>query len=172
MLRTLTLPIIAFAAATGVASADPASPDFVVIKMEQSVDASVDATWARVGGFCDIAEWLQIPDGCEIVTGEDGEVGAIRTVGNEVLVGKSQYSYTYTVPGAEDRPYIYYHGTIEAVPAGDDATTLHYTLTWDQSLIDGTAEEKATRVARYKAIFTRALGNMKTLAEGGELPAR
>ena len=44
----------------------------------------------------DIGEWFQIP--CTITQGKDGEFGAVRSVANEILVGKTELSYTYTQP--------------------------------------------------------------------------
>lgn len=72
--------------------------------------------WKRVGKYCDIAEWLQIPAGCKVLSGVEGEVGSVRSVANEVLVGKTELSYTYTQTVRAGRPYNFYHGTLEARP--------------------------------------------------------
>ena len=61
--------------------------------MTIDVNASVDKVWARIGKYCDIGEW-GIP-GCTILSG-NGDVGTVRSIGNEILVGKTQYSYTPT----------------------------------------------------------------------------
>ena len=50
---------------------------------------------ARRGSICAISEWLQIAAGCQITAGKDGEFGAVRSVAGEVLVGKTDLSYTY-----------------------------------------------------------------------------
>ncbi|MEZ5937753.1 MAG: SRPBCC family protein [Hyphomonadaceae bacterium] len=148
-----------------------ANPTYAVIPMEIDVDGPIDKVWARVGKYCDIAEWFQIASGCSITAGKDGEVGAVRTVGKEILVGKTPYSYTYTQPVRNDRPYNLYHGTLEARAIGADKTRLVYTLMYDNSMLPDDAARTAD-IERRRAAFMGALRNMKTLAEGGTLPPR
>jgi hypothetical protein len=125
--------------------------------------------WKRVGKYCDIGEWLQVA--CTITAGKDGEFGAVRSVAREILVGKTELSYTYTQPVAEGRPYIMYHGTLEARPLTATTSKLVYTLVYDNStLADDAARERDMNQRR--TTFTRALDNMKILAEGGTLPPR
>jgi len=144
-------------------------PNYVTITLETTVNKPVADVWKRIGGYCTISEWLQIAAGCKILSGTDNEVGAVRSVGGEVLVGKTQYSYTYTQTVRAGRPYNLYHGTIEARPVTPTTTKLIYTLIYDNSMLpDDAAREKDT--ASRTAVFTRALSNMKTLAEGGTLP--
>src|ERR1700726_4638041 len=64
-----------------------ASPTYTSIPMEITVNRSAAEVWKRIGKYCDVSEWLQIPAGCKITSGTDGEFGAVRTVGAEVLVG-------------------------------------------------------------------------------------
>lgn len=140
---------------------------YVSIPLEITVNRPAAEVWKRVGKYCDIGEWLQVP--CTITSGKDGEFGTVRSIGNEVLVGKTELSYTYTQPVREGRPYNLYHGTLEARPLTATTSKLVYTLVFDNSLLaDDAARErdKAQRTAQ----FTRALENMKTLAEGGTLP--
>ena len=145
-----------------------ASPTYVSIPMEITVDRPAAEVWKRIGGYCAIAEWFQIPN-CTITQGKDGEFGAVRSVANEVLVGKTELSYTYTQPVREGRPYNLYHGTLEARPLTATTSKLIYTLVYDNSMLpDDGAKEKDK--AQRTATFTRALQNMKTLAEGGTLP--
>jgi hypothetical protein len=40
----------------------------------------------------------------------------VRSIGNEILVGKTDLSYTYTQPVRTGQTYILYHGTLEAKP--------------------------------------------------------
>lgn len=148
------------------------NPNYVSIPMEIVVNKPVADVWKRVGKYCDIAEWLQIPSGCQITSGTDGEFGAVRTVGAEILVGKTEYSYTYTQPVREGRPYNLYHGTLEARAIDDKTSKLIYTLIYDNSLIAGDEAAKKADIDRRRAAFTRALNNMKILAEGGTLPPR
>jgi len=144
-----------------------ASPTYTSILMEVAVAKPAADVWKRVGKYCDIGEWLRIP--CTITSGKDGEVGAIRSVANEVLVGKTELSYTYTQPVREGRPYNLYHGTLEARPVTATTSKLVYTLFFDNSMLADNAARDADR-ARRTAQFTQALENMKILAEGGTLP--
>ena len=57
-----------------------ASPTYTSIPMEITVNRSAAEVWKRIGKYCDISEWLQIPAGCKITSGTDGEFGAVRTV--------------------------------------------------------------------------------------------
>jgi hypothetical protein len=147
------------------------NPDYVSIPMEITVNKPVADVWKRVGKYCDIAEFLQFPGGCQMLSGKDGEIGAVRSVGNEVLVGKTEYSYTYTQAPREGRPYNMYHGTLEARAIDASSSKLIYTVFYDKSLVAGDAAAKEADVERRRKAFTRALTNMKTVCEGGTLPA-
>ena len=93
----------------------------------------------------------------------------MRSVANEILVGKTELSYTYTQPPRVGVPYNLYHGTLEARPVTATTSKLVYTLMFDNSMLaDAAARERD--LASKTALFTRALQNMKTLAEGGTLP--
>lgn len=143
------------------------NPHYVAIPMSITVNASADAVWARVGKYCDIGEW-GIPN-CTILSGDGNSLGTVRSIGHEVLVGKTKYSYTYTQPVREGAAYNLYHGTLEAVPLTDKTTRLNYTLVFDNSnLADDAARNKD--IDKRRARFTGMLKNMKTLAEGGTLP--
>ena len=131
------------------------------------MNAPVDAVWARVGKYCDIGEW-GIPN-CTILSGDGNSLGTVRSIGHEVLVGKTKYSYTYTQPVREGVAYNMYHGSLEAVALTDKTTRLNYTLVFDNSnLADDAARNKDIDNRRTR--FTRMLENMKTLSEGGTLP--
>jgi hypothetical protein len=144
-----------------------AAPTYVSIPLEIAVNRPAAEVWKRVGKYCDIGEWLRIP--CTITSGKDGEFGAVRSVANEVLVGKTELSYTYTQPVREGRPYNLYHGTLEARPVTATTSKLVYTLFFDNSMLADDAAREADK-ARRIAAFTTALENMKILAEGGTLP--
>jgi hypothetical protein len=144
-----------------------ANPTYISIPLEITVNRPAAEVWKRVGKFCDIGEWLRIP--CTITSGKDGEFGAVRSVGAEVLVAKTELSYTYTQTVKAGRPYNLYHGTLEARPVTATTSKLVYTLIFDNSMLaDDAAREKDK--TQKTAIFTRALENMKILAEGGALP--
>ena len=172
----LALPMTAAAQAPAPAAAANANivvdnPTYMTIPLEIDVNRPAAEVWKRIGKYCDIGEWLQIPGGCKILSGTDGEVGAVRSVANEVLVGKTPLSYTYTQTVRAGRPYNLYHGTLEARPVTDKTSKIVYTLMFDNSMLaDEAAREKDK--ASKTATFTRAIQNMKILAEGGKLPAR
>lgn len=144
-----------------------AAPTYTSIPLEIAVNRPAAEVWKRVGKYCDIGEWLRLP--CTITSGKDGEFGAVRTVGAEVLVGKTELSYTYTQTVRNDRPYNLYHGTLEARPVTASTSKLVYTLFFDNSMLADEAAREADKARRTTA-FTRALENMKILAEGGTLP--
>jgi hypothetical protein len=144
-----------------------ANPTYISIPLEIAVNRPAAEVWKRVGKFCDIGEWLRIP--CTITSGKDGDFGSVRSVGNEVLDGKTELSYTYTQTVRAGRPYNLYHGTLEARPVNATTSKLVYTLMYDNSMLaDDAAREKDK--TQKTATFTRALENMKILAEGGTLP--
>ena len=147
------------------------NPTYVSIPLEITVNKPAAEVWKRVGKYCDIAEWLRIAAGCQITSGKDGELGAVRSVANEILVGKTELSYTYTQPVREGRPYNLYHGTLEARPLTATTSKLLYTLVYDNSMLADDAAREKDKASRT-ATFTRALQNMKILAEGGTLPPR
>lgn len=144
-----------------------ANPTYVSIALETMVNRPAAEVWKRVGKYCDIGEWFQLP--CTITAGKDGELGAVRSVANEVLVGKTELSYTYTQPVRAGRPYDLYHGTLEARPVTATTSKLVYTLVFDNSMLADDAARERNKEQRT-ATFTRALQNMKTIAEGGTLP--
>src|SRR3984885_7722843 len=175
ILKTFSALAIAFVGLANVASSQappPAplavpNPTYVAIPMEISVNRPAAEVWARVGKYCDIGEWLQIP--CTITAGKDGEFGAVRSIGPEILVGKTELSYTYTQPVKAGQAYNLYHGTLEARPVTATTSKLVYTLVFDNSMLaDDAARDKDK--AQKTAQFTQALENMKILAEGGTLP--
>src|SRR6202163_2406675 len=94
-----------------------ASPTYTSIALEITVNRPAAEVWKRVGKYCDLGEWLQVPAGCKIISGKDGEFGAVRSVGGgEVLLGRTELSYTYTQTPKEGTPFNLYHGTVEERP--------------------------------------------------------
>jgi hypothetical protein len=161
----------AFAQAPAPAPLQTPNPHYVSIPLEITVNRPAAEVWKRVGKYCDLGEWLQVP--CVITSGKDGEVGAVRSLLNgvviEILVGKTAMSYTYTQPVREGQRYNLYHGTVEAVPVSATTSKLLYTLVFDNSMLaDDAARQKDLQ--QRTAMFTRAINNMKTIAEGGKLP--
>ena len=95
------------------------NPHYASLPMSIVVDAPVQKVWARVGKYCDIGEWGF--RSCDLIFGQEGEIGAVRTAGHSVIVGQTQYSYTYTQPLRATGLYPMYHGTLEARPLGSGA---------------------------------------------------
>ena len=147
------------------------NPTYISIPLEIAIDRPAAEVWKRIGKYCDIAEWLQIPAGCKMLSGGEGEVGSVRSVANEVLVGKTEFSYTYTQTVRDGRPYNLYHGTLEVRPVTDKTSRLYYTLIYDNSMLPDDGAREKDKAART-ATFTRAIQNIKTLAEGGKLTPR
>ena len=177
-LLVTALPVAAQAPAPGTPA--PASPNanivvdnptYITIPLEIAVDRPAAEVWKRIGKYCDIGEWLQIAAGCKMLSGVEGEVGSVRSVANEVLVGKTELSYTYTQPVRAGRPYNLYHGTLEVRPVTDKTSKIVYTLMYDNSMLPDDAAREKDKASRT-GVFQRAMANMKTLAEGGKLPER
>jgi hypothetical protein len=152
------------------------APTYISIPLEVMVNKPAAEVWKRVGKFCDIGEWLRIGN-CTITAGKDGEFGAVRSVAGEVLVAKTELSYTYTQTSAYQArggrggpvPYNLYHGTLEARPVTATTSKLVYTLFFDNSMLADDAAREADRSGKART-FQGALDSMKILAEGGTLP--
>ena len=172
-LFTDSLDLAVYAQAPAPAALQIANPHYVSIPMEITVNKPVADVWKRVGKFCDIGEWLpQLA--CTMQSGKDGELGAVRSLAGgrvlEILVAKTEYSYSYAQPVREGQPYNMYHGTLEARAITPTTTKLLYTLMLDNSTVPGDDAAKERDLQNRKTNFTRALENMKILAEGGTLP--
>lgn len=78
--RTIAAGVAALAGAASLAAAQapaPAAPTpntnivvdhptYLVIPLEIAIDRPAAEVWKRIGKYCDIAEWLQIPAGCKM----------------------------------------------------------------------------------------------------------
>ncbi len=150
----------AAAAALGVASSAQAA-DFVRIPLETTVNAPADVAWKKVSGYCDIGAWFKTT--CEITSGKDGEVGAVRVIAGrvtEVLVAKTAWSYTYSQPKSP----IDYHGTLEIRPVDKKTSKLLYTLVYDAAGLPDPSKKDADIANRTKQ-FTGLLQTIKAVAE-------
>ena len=142
------------------------NPAYVTIPLEITVNRPAAEVWKRVGKFCDIGEWMQAS--CTIVSGNGG-VGSLRTVGGAVNVSETELSLIYVQRVHTDQPYNFWHGTIEARTLTATRSKIFYTLLYDNSMLPDDAAREKDRDQRT-AMFTLAIQNMKTLAEGGTLP--
>lgn len=160
--------LAAAALGAGLMAAAPAAfaAEYAVIKLDTTVNAPIDQVWSKVGGYCQIQDWLKQLAPC-VLTG-DGGLGSVRKLGaqgiTEVMVAQTRYSYTYAQP-TEPGLGILYHGTLSAEPIDKGHTKLMYTVVWDDEP-DGAQDKKDQDKARRTASFTTALANMKALAEG------
>ena len=73
----------ACAAALALAAPAHAAGDYVAIVQETEIAAPAETAWAKVKGYCDIGAWLKTT--CEITSGKDGELGAVRTIAGRVV---------------------------------------------------------------------------------------
>jgi hypothetical protein len=158
-MRPLLLLLCALAAAPAAA----ATPDYVTIAHDVVVDRPVAKVWARIGGWCAIADWLKVT--CETTSGA-GEVGSVRRLNGttlEAMVAKTATSYTYwQTAGAMGAAA--FHGTLAAQPEGKGKTRLTYTVFYDAALLPSDAERAAQR-KRLDTRFVEPLAEMKKLAE-------
>jgi Polyketide cyclase / dehydrase and lipid transport len=157
----LKIAAAALAAITLAAGAARAA-DFVSIPLETTVNASADAAWPKISGYCLIGTWFKTT--CTIA-GTEGQVGSVRTIAgriNELLVAKTAWSYTYSQPKSP----IDYHGTVEIQPIDKGHSKLLYTLVYDaDALPKHEAEDKAADKASRTKQFTGLLATMKAAAE-------
>lgn len=160
------LCVVAAAVVAPVATA--AEPDYRTIRMEIDVARPAKEVWAKVGKYCDIAEWLKLD--CKITAGDGSSIGTVRALAGgrvlEILVAQTELSYGYTQPVQEGRPYDLYHGFMEARPTGTNSSKIIYTLFYDASNLADAAAKDAD-VARRRAAFEKALQEMKRIAEAG-----
>lgn len=179
-------PAVAVVPPTAVAPAPPAAPapvatpvaapvaapapkpNYVAIPMSIEVNKSAKDVWAKVGGWCDISNWITPTGGVPcVVTSGAGEVGSVRLIAGrvtEVMTAKSEFGYGYTQPNVEGKWYNLYHGFMEVRPVTATTSKIYYTLVQDHAdKADQAAIDKD--VARLKGQFEGALANMKKLAE-------
>jgi hypothetical protein len=144
-----------------------ANPHYVSFALTQNVNAPADTVWSHIGKYCDIDKWA-FPD-CKLLAG-DGGYASVRSIVNEVLIAKTDHSYSYTQPVRKDAKYNLYHGTLEAVPVTAKTSRLVYSFFYDNSMLADDAA-RAAEIATRKKRFTSFLLNMKTLGEGGKVTA-
>ncbi len=141
------------------AAPDKKPADYASVVQDITVDKPIDLVMKKTAGYCDIAGWFKTT--CVYTVGTGG-VGTNRLIGgriNEILVAKTERSYTYAQPLSP----ISYHGTVEYVPEGDK-TRIVYSLFWDLSAdTDQAAKDKD--VSGRKAMFANVLKIMKAAAE-------
>lgn len=157
-----TLIAACAAAVVGTAFAEP---EYTRIELSIDVAKPAKEVWQKVGGYCDIAEWLDVD--CEITSG-DGGMGTVRVLAGgrvtEILVAQTELSYGYTQPAREGQFYNLYHGFMEVRPVTDRTSKVLYTLVYDISDKPDQAAKDAD-IARRRGMFENALKNIKAIAE-------
>lgn len=155
----------ALCAAALVATANAADPQYTTVELEIDIDRPAAEVWAKVGGYCDIENWIE-GLACEITSG-DGGMGTVRVLAGriiEILVAQTELSYGYTQPVVEGQFYNLYHGFMEARPVTASTSKMLYTLVYDVSNLADQAAVDAD-IARRRGMFETALANMKAIAE-------
>jgi hypothetical protein len=142
-----------------------AAPEYTTIELTIDIAKPAAEVWAKVGGYCDIAEWLKVD--CMITSGNGG-MGTVRVLAGgrvtEILVAQTALSYGYTQPAPEAQFYNLYHGFMEARPVTDRTSKMIYTLIYDISDKPDQAAKDAD-IARRRGMFEGALQNIKAIAE-------
>lgn len=151
------------AIAVAVLAADPVqAAEYTTIILEKMVDRTPDQTWAKIGPYCAIAQWLKVT--CVITAGNGVSVGSNRLLNgnnNEIMIAATPYSYSYTQPSTT----ILYHGTLAVEPMDRGRKTkIVYTLFYDQAPL-GTEQAKAENRTQRSKRFDEALDAMKAMAE-------
>lgn len=143
------------------------SPNYTTMALEILINRPATETWARVGRFCDLKEWLDRD--CTITFGKDGELGAVRTLAGgviEPIVAVTPMSYTYTFPVRVGIPYTMQHNTLEARVVDANTSKIVYSFFWDNSAL--TQAQREAEVAARRERLTPALERMKSIVEGGK----
>jgi hypothetical protein len=167
-MKPLRSALLAAAVAAVAAMAAPAfaEPEYATIELSIDIAKPAKEVWAKVGGYCDIAKWLNNVD-CVITSG-DGGMGTVRVLAGgrvtEILVAQTELSYGYAQPAREGQFYNLYHGFMEVRPVTDRTSKMLYTLVYDVSDKADQAAKDAD-IARRRGMFEGALQNMKALAE-------
>lgn len=163
MYQLAALPFLALFALALPALA--AEPDYRTIRMEIDVAKPAAQVWKKIGGYCDISNWLDAD--CKITAG-DGDIGTVRSLSGgavlEIMVAATPLSYGYTQPAVEGKFHNLYHGFLEARPISTTTSKLLYTLYLDVSDKPDAASKEAD-ISSRRARFEGALKTMKKISE-------
>ncbi len=77
-LRHLLTGVIALMASCSAA----AQPDYYRLELDIAIIKPAAEVWSKVGGYCDISEWLGLD--CEITQG-DGGIGTVRVLNGTIV---------------------------------------------------------------------------------------
>jgi len=149
-------------------SAMAATPVWNTILLEKVVDRTPDQTWAKIGPYCAIQQWLKLKS-CVLTSGNQISVGTNRRLNgktDEIIVAATPYSYSYAQQPSDIQPAspIFYHGTLAVEPLDrGKKTKIVYTLFYDISGL--TPEQRAADRANRIQRFGEGLEIMKQMAE-------
>lgn len=138
------------------------------ILLEKVVNRTPDQTWAKIGGYCAIQQWLKLQS-CVVTAGNGVAVGTNRRLNgktDEIIVAMTPWSYTYAQQPSEVQPAspIFYHGTLAVEPLDRGARTkIVYTLFYDVGAL--TPEQKIADRANRTKRFGDGIEEMKKMAE-------
>ena len=141
------------------------NPTYTSLVLEMDVARPAAQVWAKVSDFCGPSKFLGAD--CKIIAGKNGELGAVRFLNGtvvEVLVAKTDLSYTYAQPARVGQPYNLYHASLQVKPVTATTSKLVYSFMYDNSMLADDAARAAERSARATR-FTGALQKMKEAAE-------
>lgn len=183
MRKSLLIPLMLMAQSTlvrsQVANAPPSpsaaptaplavpDPHYTTQRLEIVVNRPAAQTWARIGRFCDMQEWLPRP--CSIASGQEGELGAVRALPGgtvEVIVAVTPLSYTYAFPVRVGVRYTMQHNTLEVRAIDAHSSRIVYSFLWDNSA--STPEQQKAEFAARRERLLPALERMKALVESGK----
>ncbi|HEY0265564.1 MAG TPA: SRPBCC family protein [Rhizomicrobium sp.] len=138
------------------------------ILLEKVVDRTPDRTWAKIGGYCAIQQWLKLQS-CVVTSGNGVALGTNRRLNgktDEIIVAQTPWSYTYAQQPSDVQPAspIFYHGTLAVEPLDRGRKTrIVYTLFYDVGAL--TPEQKGADIAARSKRFGEGLDIMKQMAE-------
>jgi hypothetical protein len=131
------------------------------------VNATAEAVWEQVGGFCDLPKYLPLIVDCEM-TGSKG-VGSIRYLTledgqkiDEPMVDQSSGHYTYVMSKGflTDARY---RSTLRVYPATDPGTSV---VEWTGQIDADTYEDGGAEMAEtLRGIYQMGLDNIKKMFE-------
>ncbi len=138
------------------------------ILLEKTVDRTPDQTWAKIGGYCTIQQWLKLQS-CVVTAGNGVSVGTNRRLNgktDEIMVAQTPWSYSYAQQPSDVQPAspIFYHGTLSVEPLDcGKRSKIVYTLFYDVGAL--TPEQKEADIAARTRRFGEGLEIMKQMAE-------
>jgi hypothetical protein len=153
--------VLTGAAFLALMTAPSMAADYTSFTLTTIANASPEKTWAKIGGFCAIHDWL----GTSCVLTGNGDVGSIRAINDgkvtEMMVARTPFSYTYIQPTNYANLY---HGTLAVEPDGAGKSKITYTFLYDAEPL-GDADAKAKARQGRTDRFNQALAKMKSMAE-------